>query len=227
MARDSSTGMMMMMMLVIMVACSFSFSASAAGGVLLLKPDLLKQMMSNLQMGISTTGGSVTGTDTTTPEGVSISSSYGGGGGSAPYTAKCTGDKIVKQILVTEAVVGTLPNRHGRVADIGILCTDDKKVWGKMPGKTQDATSLSCDSKGMSGVQLWTTGVVQKVWPTCVNGNEPTAKKGGKIVDAGDGGSTGDKIGTVNTYNCPSGKKLVGISGIYGSHVDSIKFHCK
>ena len=153
-----------------------------------------------------------------------ISSLYGGSGGSSQYNVQCPSGTYMKGWTVDARLVGphVTGQRHRRVQKFEIQCSDGK--WrDAAPGDGKgDYVQVGC-SGHMTGAAAWVSPdnkVIQRMWPTC-DANSTVTQNSTKSY------LYGDPIGTRNQFDCPAGQKLVGVSGWYGTDLDSVKFYCK
>ena len=139
-----------------------------------------------------------TGTGTT-------SKSYGGGGG-GDYDLSCASGKIVKNIS----------GRGGWWVDqVKATCDDGQtKTAGGTGGGPVDTTDCPA---GYTGADITYGQFVGKIVPKCQ----------GAPISTPIGSAQGSGAGTTESFNCPSGQVITGVSGKAGSYVDSLKLTCK
>ena len=140
-----------------------------------------------------------TGTGTT-------SQSFGGGGG-ADYAMNCPDGKIVKNIS----------GRGGWWVDQLNGKCDDGSTLAAVGGQGGGPVDTVDCPTGYTGVDVTYGQFVGKVTPKCA----------GAPISTPIGGGLGSGSGQSDSFNCPTGQVITGITGKAGGYVDSMKVTCK
>jgi hypothetical protein len=211
MAGDNS-GMMMMLVLVLGLVCSGCVSMSGLGVAMSSNPELQAKLKAFFNFGGATTagGGEVSADGTYTSSEILT-----GARGTSKFSASCPSGRFVKRIYMRDRQYGGGNSRHGRVAFLGLMCSDgkDKMAIGT---KSQMGTNLEC-TKGMTSVATWkTSDAVQQINAFCQDGNNASIL-GVNSRKANTGSAIGD--GPISV-NCPEGMWISGVSGTYDIRED-------
>jgi len=191
-------GRMIMIGGVVLLVCCTMMSSMA---VVVAKPDIFSDSTA------TTTTGEATVPTTT-------SSVYGSGtGGNAEFGMMCPDTRYVKNIEVNTRDVGphVVNNRLARIDSMQLTCNQGTKRRSH-DGKTYGGGS-TCPG-GVSGFNIWSTDVIQRLQAICKDGSFGLAK--------------GTPTGTKSTFTCPEGSRLTGIKGFKNEEHDiyNMRFTC-
>jgi hypothetical protein len=160
--------------------------------------------MFNFGGGSGTVGGEV-GADGTYASSEIIT----GARGTSKFSASCPSGRFVKRIYMKNRQIGLSPNRHGRVAFLGLLCSDGKDKMA-IGAKSDMGTNLEC-TKGMTSIDTWKTPqAIQQINAYCEDGKNATIL-GFNNNQANTGSAIGDQV----SVDCPEGMRISGVSGTY------------
>lgn len=153
------------------------------------------------------------GTLFTSPSSVTAEESklYGGKGGANEYSLACPPGEYFTKLNIDSKMVGS---KH-RVNALRAQCnkTTDVKQAG-VGDKNDEAWVVAECPTGISGFNVWNNGkIIQRLQPRCQDGS--TAE------------GVGSPIGTRESFECPSGKRIAKMSGWVGADLDSIRFNCR